>query len=48
MVVLVLTEMFGEMIDSLAQQGDLHFWGAGIALVGAVLGNDLWSCLHYA
>ena len=26
MVVLVLTKMLGQMIDSLAEQGDLHFW----------------------
>ena len=26
MVVLVLTEMLGQMVDSLAEQGDLHFW----------------------
>ena len=48
MVVLVLTEMLGQMIDSLAEQGDLHFWGACIALVGAVLGDDFGGCLHYA
>ena len=26
MVVLVLTEMLGEMVDPLAEQGDLDFW----------------------
>jgi hypothetical protein len=26
MVVLVLPEMLGQMVDSLAEQGDLHFW----------------------
>jgi hypothetical protein len=48
MVVLVLTEMLGEMVDPLAEQGDLDFRRTGIAVVGAVLGDDLRGCLHYA
>jgi hypothetical protein len=48
MVVFVLAQMLGQMVDSLAEQGDLHFGGACIALVRAVLGDDLSSCFHHA
>ena len=47
MVVLVLTEMLGQMVDSLAEEGHLHFGGAGVALMGAVLGDDFRVCLHH-
>jgi hypothetical protein len=48
MVVLVLTEMLGEMVDPLTEKGDLDFRRAGVTVVGAVLGDDLRGCLHYA
>src|SRR5699024_11820253 len=40
-VVLVLLEVFGEVLDPLREQGHLDLWGAGVALVRGVLGNDL-------
>jgi hypothetical protein len=48
MVVLVLPEMLGEMIDSLTEKSDLDFRRTGVTVVGAVLGDDLRGCLHYA
>ena len=48
MVVFVVSQMLGEVVDSLREQGHLDFGRAGIALVRAVFGNDFGSCLHYA
>lgn len=47
-IVLVLTEMLGQMIDPLGEQGDLDFRRAGVTVVGPVLGDYLGGCLHYA
>src|SRR5699024_8926594 len=40
-VVLVLLEVFGEVLDALCEQGHLDLRGAGVALVRGVLGDDL-------
>ena len=48
MVVLVLTEMLGQVVDPLAEQGNLHLWRACVALMSAELGDDLGGCLHCA
>jgi hypothetical protein len=47
-VVLVVAEMFGEVSDSLGEQGNLHFGGTSVALVRAVFGHYFCWCLHYA
>jgi hypothetical protein len=40
MVVLVVAEMFGEMVDALGEHRNLDLWRAGITLMGPELGDD--------
>src|SRR5918911_2651743 len=40
-VVLVLLQVLGEVADALREQGHLHLGRAGVALLGAVLRDDL-------
>src|SRR5690606_40048747 len=47
-VVLVGSKVLGEVVDALGEQGDLDLRGCGVALVGAVLGNDLRCGFHHA
>ena len=48
MVVLVVLKMSGEVVDALAERRNLYLGRAGVALVRAVLGDDLGGCLHCA
>lgn len=48
MVALVVAEMFGEMVDSLGEQSDLHLGRPGVALMQPVLGDYVFGALHYA
>ena len=41
MIFLMRLEMLRELCDALTQDCDLHFWRAGIGLVGPIVGNDL-------
>jgi hypothetical protein len=47
-VVLVVTQMFGEVVDPLTEQRNLHLGRAGVRLVGTKLFDDFSGCLHYA
>ena len=38
---LVSLEVLGQILDSLGQQRNLNLGGAGVTLVGSVLGDDL-------
>ena len=40
-VVLVGTQMLGQLVDAGGQDGNLNLGGAGVALVGSVLQDDL-------
>jgi hypothetical protein len=41
MVLVVVGEMLGQVLDASRQQGDLYFRRAGIVLATTVLGDDL-------
>jgi len=40
-IVLVRLEVFGQVTDAPAQQRNLHLGGAGVAVSGGMVGNDL-------
>src|SRR5919107_3328989 len=46
MVVLVLLQVLGQVSDPVLEQGDLDLGRAGVALAGAVLGDDLFLGLR--
>ena len=46
-VVLVLLQMLGELLDALGQDCDLYFRRTGVGLVGTVCGNN-FSLLFFA
>ena len=48
MVVLVVSQMLGEVADSLREQSNLDLGGPCVALVCAELGNNFCWCLHCA
>ena len=39
-VVLVLTQMLGQLVDAGGQDRDLDLGGTGVALMGRILGDD--------
>ena len=43
-VVLVGAQVLGELLDAVGEDGDLDLGGAGIALVGRVLSDQLGLC----
>jgi len=48
MIMPVVTEMPRQMVDPLGEEGHLYLGRAGVALMSAVLGNNLGSCFHCA
>ena len=45
-VVRVRAQVFGEVVDALGQERDLHLRGAGVSLVGREVANDLLSAFR--
>ena len=45
-VVLVLPQVLGEVVDPLGQDGHLDLGGSGVSIVLAVFGDDLFGGLH--
>ena len=39
-ILLVHLQMLGQAVDTVGQNSDLNFGGAGVALVSGLLGND--------
>ena len=44
-VLAVLAQVLGELVDARREQGDLDLGGPGVVLVAAVLADDLLLCL---